>query len=229
MKFFLSVIFLISFYANVNSQVLISLLLGDELNTGKIEFGLVGGYNFSQIRGFEKPENFGTYNLGFYFDIRINKPWYFYTGVLVKSNLGTANLTANDLHKLGFETIEQSGSYLQRTNTFQVPFEIKYRFENNIFVMGGIQTGLLYDAWVEFNDETEEKETIEKFYNDDIFHRLDAGVIFGAGYKLPHEKDNGMSFFVQYYYGFVNPYKTLDGTDGYSALFIEATIPIGAD
>lgn len=31
-------------------QVLISLLLGDELNSGKIEFGLDGGVNFMILR-----------------------------------------------------------------------------------------------------------------------------------------------------------------------------------
>ena len=32
-----------------NAQVLISILLGDKLNTGKIEFGLEGGANWSTI------------------------------------------------------------------------------------------------------------------------------------------------------------------------------------
>jgi hypothetical protein len=33
------------------AQVIISLLLGDKLNTGKIEFGLDGGVNYPSIRG----------------------------------------------------------------------------------------------------------------------------------------------------------------------------------
>ena len=32
-----------------SGQVLISLLLGDKLNTGKIEFGLEGGFNWSNF------------------------------------------------------------------------------------------------------------------------------------------------------------------------------------
>jgi hypothetical protein len=34
-----------------NSQVIISLLLGDKLNTGTLEFGLEGGLNWSSLEG----------------------------------------------------------------------------------------------------------------------------------------------------------------------------------
>ena len=37
----------------MQSQVLISLLLGEKLNTGAIEFGLEGGINWTQISGLE--------------------------------------------------------------------------------------------------------------------------------------------------------------------------------
>jgi hypothetical protein len=39
----------ISFTQKANSQVLISLLLGDKLNSEKLKFGLDGGVNFATI------------------------------------------------------------------------------------------------------------------------------------------------------------------------------------
>ncbi|MBL7865332.1 MAG: PorT family protein, partial [Cyclobacteriaceae bacterium] len=36
---------------SVMGQVIISLLLGDKLNSGKIEFGLDGGVNYSSMKG----------------------------------------------------------------------------------------------------------------------------------------------------------------------------------
>ncbi len=66
------------------SQVLISLLLGDKLNSDALEFGLEGGLNYTGISGFESKSLSRNFNLGFYFDIRIKNQWYFDTGVSVK-------------------------------------------------------------------------------------------------------------------------------------------------
>ena len=53
------------------SQVLISLLLGDVLNSGGVEFGLTGGANMSWIDGQQDAKHLTTFNIGFYFDIRM--------------------------------------------------------------------------------------------------------------------------------------------------------------
>ncbi|WP_417199498.1 hypothetical protein [Bizionia sp.] len=50
-KTLLNLLFLFSVQA-VSSQVLITLLLGDKLNSPNIEFGLEGGYNFFRYIGF---------------------------------------------------------------------------------------------------------------------------------------------------------------------------------
>ena len=64
--------------ATAKSQVIISLLLGDKLNTGKIEFGLEGGYNNSTLSGLPGANGMGGFNLGFYFDIKTKNPsWMF--------------------------------------------------------------------------------------------------------------------------------------------------------
>ena len=83
-KLFLLIGFLL-FSAAAQSQVLIALLLGDKLNTGKIEFGLDGGVNFANINSMDSNDWFRKWNLGFYFDIKMKEQWYLNTGVLVKS------------------------------------------------------------------------------------------------------------------------------------------------
>ncbi len=60
------------------TQVLISILLGDKLNTGKIEFGLEGGANWSTMKNLDQAKSLSTFNLGFYFDIKLKNPsWMF--------------------------------------------------------------------------------------------------------------------------------------------------------
>ena len=88
---------LFSGYAS-NSQVLISILFGDKLNSGKVEFGLQGGLNWSTIKNLEGAKSLTGFNLGFYFDIKLKNPsWMINTGVIVKSPMG-ANELQHDRH-----------------------------------------------------------------------------------------------------------------------------------
>ena len=51
-------VFIVFFGTTAHSQVLISLLLGDKLNSDKIEFGLDGGLNWLKIFGYPDAEEF---------------------------------------------------------------------------------------------------------------------------------------------------------------------------
>ena len=163
-KYYVLLVFLlIGFFAQ--SQVLISLLLGDKLNSDKLKFGLEGVLNWTNISGMETNAYTHYFNLGFYFDFLLKDQWRFYTGTLVKSNLGVANLTPGDLNFLGATTFpEFNGKYNQVTNTFLVPAFIKYDFKNYFYVEAGPQFGLLSKAYVEFNANEEgiEARTREK-------------------------------------------------------------------
>ena len=123
-------IFLIGY--TVQSQILIALLLGDKLNSGKIEFGLDGGFNYSRIGSLESNNWYRNLNLGFYFDFKMKNQWYLNTGVLVKSTLGLDELTEEDLSFLGATTYEAVGPYSQRIGYFIVPALAKYKFDNHM-------------------------------------------------------------------------------------------------
>jgi len=209
----------------MQGQVLISLLFGDMLNSDGLEFGLEGGFNWSKISEMETNKSLRTFNLGFYFDIRLKDQWALYTGVLVKSNLGVNELSANDLTFLGTETYPENGTYSQEMKYFLVPALLKYNFENKIYVEAGPQFGLMYDAWVEFNSDIDNKEGRVREYNEDNINRFDAGLMVGFGYKL--NKNNGMTFGVKYYYGLLDVYKDRAGTKN-SSIFLKMTVPIGA-
>ena len=225
MKKILLISFLLFSSAQMQGQVLISLLFGDMLNSDGLEFGLEGGFNWSKISGMETNSSLRTFNLGFYFDIRLKNQWALYTGVLVKSNLGVDGLSENDLKFLGTETYPENGDYAQEMKYFLVPALLKYNFENKIYIEAGPQFGLMYDAWVEYNSNIDGKDGTVKEYNKDNINRFDAGIMVGAGYKL--NKNNGMTFGVKYYYGLLDVYKDRSGTKN-SSIFLKMTVPIGA-
>jgi hypothetical protein len=214
------------------SQVLITILLGDKLNSPNLEFGLEGGINWTQISGMETTAYGNKWNLGFYFDIRIKNQWWLYTGVLVKSDMGVDKLTPGDLTFLNariytdYDTGEAiSGDYSQKMKYFLVPVMIKYKFENRIYAAAGPQFGLMHKAWVEFDANHDNTDIITKEYNKDMINKIDAGFMLSTGYTFM--KSPGVGLGVKYYQGFVNVYKEKSGTHNRS-FFLTATIPIGA-
>jgi hypothetical protein len=229
-KIFFIIILLIVGTA-AQSQVLITLLLGDKLNSDNLEFGLEGGLNWANVSGLETNNFARKFNLGFYFDLRIKNEWFFYTGVLVKSNLGVDKLTDNDLKKLGatkyidLDGVPLVGDYSHKMNTFLVPALLKYKFKNHFYTEFGPQFGLVYKSWIEFESDVDGKDAIIKEYNRDKLNRIDAGLMAGVGYTLL--KGTGWTFGAKYYYGFVNVYKGMPGTKN-SSIFLKMNIPIGA-
>lgn len=209
-----------------HSQVLLSVIFGDKLNSDGLEFGLEGGFNWSDISNLEADKQLSSFNLGFYFDFRLKNQWNLYTGVLVKAKLGDDQLTPNDLAFLEITPNAEAGTYSQKINYFIVPALIKYNFKNRIYFEVGPQFSLMYKAWVEFNSDIDNKNIRIRDFNKDKINRLDAGVTVGTGYKLM--ADSGMTIGVKYYYGFANVYKGVSGTNN-SSLFLKFNIPIGAD
>jgi hypothetical protein len=129
----LLIILLLSGYSTLG-QVIISLLLGDKLNTGKIEFGIGCGVNFPSIRGLPGGKTDGMFNIGFYFDIKTKNPaWLVYTGVLVKSSLGESDLPVYSLNDPDLNNAFAEGRVETKINYFIVPIMMKYKFTKNIY------------------------------------------------------------------------------------------------
>ncbi|NJN27036.1 MAG: PorT family protein [Cyclobacteriaceae bacterium] len=209
----------------VHSQVLISLLLGDKLNSDGLAFGLEGGYCMSGIASMDNDKSLSSLYLGFYFDIKIKEPWYLYTGVMVKSRQGADALSPADLEFLETEVYQQKGDYRQVLNYFNIPILAKYKFKNHMYVEAGPQVGLMHKAWVEFRSDANGKSARIREYNSDMIHKIDLGVSAGTGYQLKEGK--GITIGLKYYLGLVDVYKDKSGTYN-SALFVKVNIPIGA-
>lgn len=226
MKKLILFLLFISIGLSAQSQVLISLLLGDKLNSEGLEFGLEGGLNWSSISKLETNKMFRTWNLGFYFDLRMKDHWYLYTGVLVKSRLGVDKLKTDDLKFLDATVYNEDGDYSQQLNYFLVPALIKYRFNCRIYVEAGPQFGLMYKSWVQFDSSDDEGEAKIKEFNKDMINKLDVGLVAGTGFKI--KETNGLTVGVKYYYGFIDVYKDKSGTNN-SSIFLKLNVPIGAN
>ena len=224
----IALIFLLLVSYSSRGQVIISLLLGDKLNTGQVEFGLDGGVNFPSIRGLSGGEARGTFNIGFYFDIKVKNPaWLVHTGVLVKSTLGESNLPVYALGDPNLDNAFAGGRVQKKINYFNVPVMMKYKFNKNIYAEAGIMPSLRAKAHDIFTASDGNGDLEYRLDTGDQYHRLDFGLIGGLGYRLMG--GNGMNLGVRYYLGLVDI--TIDDTtpDQYnSSLYLSVGIPIGA-
>jgi len=220
-------------------QVLLSLLFGDKLNSGKVEFGLNAGFNRSNIRGINgtKGQNYGV--LGFYFDIHLKEksPWYIATGVYVKSNAGGTNIALNDPGNRpindsvynGF--VVANGHVEKKFNTFYVPINIRYMTKYRLFVEAGAQVGLVFKSHdiytAEVSEHTLYYDAEEKIRNNGLYKWFDGGVNGGIGYVSKSEL--GWKIGVWYYLGLTNFYRNdLNIPAAYNnSFYVLATIPIG--
>ncbi|MCK5908095.1 MAG: PorT family protein [Flavobacteriales bacterium] len=223
--------FLILFSVQAKSQILISLLLGDKLNSEWMEFGLEGGLNWATESGFETNAYAQKWNMGFYFNIRVQEHWSVYTGVMVKSNLGVNKLTDTDLITLGAKKIEYpvgteiEGDYSHKMNTFLVPILMRYNFKNHIYVAAGPQLGLAYKSWIEFESDIDGYDVAVKHYNREMINMIDAGFTVATGWRMM--KGTGWTIGAKYYYGLVDVFKDIPNTKN-SSFFVNLCIPIGA-
>jgi len=209
------------------SQVLISLILGDNLNSGKVEFGLDGGLTLSNLNGVKESKMLSSFNLGFYFDIKLKEPWLFHTGVIVKSNTGAGDLPVYSLGSPDLDNSFSGGSVDRKLNYFNVPFMIKYKVPRTHFYLEtGPMFGLLYKGFDEFTNTVNGDELTYRKNIRDEFHPLDAGWMTGAGYRLM--KGNGFNIGIRYYIGMVDI--TVDDSGSSvtnESLYFSVGIPIG--
>lgn len=214
--------------SSAQSQVLISLIFGDKLNSEFLEFGLEGGLNFSTISNMGSSATNTGINLGFYFDLksRKNPAWMINTGVIVKSPMGAQDIPVYSLNDENLDNTFAGGSINREIRYFNVPVLIKYQFKNRIYVKAGPQFGLLAKAFDEFKNEINKDDVIYKKNIRDQIHVIDAGLAFGTGYHL--NVGNGLNLTVQYYHGLVTVMKG-DGPNNQfnRSFYVTAGIPIG--
>jgi len=223
-------IFLLVFIGySANSQVLISLLLGDVLNSDKIEFGLDGGVNFANIANLDPGKSLALFNLGFYFDIKLKEQLMLHTGVLVKSNQGADMLDPYSLNNPNLDEVFSTGHITRKINNFSVPIMLKYRFAGLFHLEAGPMLALRNKGYDEFKNTIMDAEDVTyKLDIKDNYKRIDAGIMVGAGFKLSKKIPKSSQIGIRYYYGLVDPLIENTGkSQNFSSLYLYFSLPIG--
>ena len=230
MKTFLKIcllIIFISFSTTSKAQILISLLLGDALNTEKIEFGINTGLNRSYMLDIEESSGLNNFNIGFYFHINMFESSYLSTGVLVKTNVGARGMSTYPIGDPDFDDVYAAGELTKKINYFYVPILWHQRFYNRFYLEGGMQIGLRSKAYDYFDLEDTYGGDLE--YKRDVrdeYTRFDLGPVAGVGYKI-RKQTKSTAVGINYYYGLLDVNKVPDMKIKNSSIYLYVRIPIG--
>ncbi len=203
---------------------MIALLFGDKLNSDKLEFGLIGGPNFSTISNSGAEGRVGL-GLGLYFTIKISDKWFFHPEALPKSPFGGKNIPVYPLNDPTLDTAFRNGSIMREISYISLPLLFRYRIKGLLFAEAGPQLSLRTNAKDVFMvDASGGKLEFVKKAKDD-YTRFDLGFVAGLVMKL--KKDNGMGLGVRYYHGFTDVMKTGPGIQQNEGLLVYVSFPVG--
>jgi len=219
-------IFLIFFSITLKSQILISLLFGDALNSPKVEFGLSGGLNRSNVYSISNSAGMNNFDLGFYFHILMKNNSYLSTGVRVKSGVGATGMPTYKIDNGAFDSIYQDGILTKKIPAFYVPILFQQRFNGRWYIEAGPQLGLIYKAEDIFEENALDGNLRYERPVQDEYKHIDMGLLAGVGYKYSKEVKS-VSYGVQYYYGLLNVSNRPDIKIKNSAVYFFVRIPIG--
>lgn len=212
---------------SAHSQVIISLLFGDKLNTPKLEFGLHAGANFSTLSGLDEAKWASSLNLGFYFDIYLTERLRLTPEVWVKSTSGARNLDPYETGEPALDELIKDAKLEVQINYFQVPILLKYKILDHWHISAGIQPAMRGRTRDVFTDEVFDKNDLVFESNvGDQYTRLDFGVAARVSWRP--KQDRGVTFVVHYSHGLVNVLKDNPGDPVRNRnIALGALIPIG--
>jgi hypothetical protein len=207
----------------VHGQVIIALLFGDELNTGKLEFGLSAGINESDISGLPAGKMKPGLNLALFFNIKLNDRWYIHPEAIPKYPGGAKKLKPYSLNDNDLDQLFADGEVTRKIKNIAVPILVRYRVFDLFFAEAGPQIGLRTKAHDIFKSGN---LTYEHDIRDQIT-RFDFGVAFGIAQRF-RKGVGALAIGLRYYLGVTDIDKLESGAQKNNILQLSVNIPIGA-
>jgi hypothetical protein len=226
MRKYLLILLCILCCSTIRSQVLVSILFGDKLNTDKMAFGLVVGPGFSNISNIEgKPR--AILDLGLYFTIRMKERWQAQIEMLPKVSFGAKDIPAYTVSDPVLDSLYSNGSVTRVIRAMTLSAFPRYKLSDKFFVEAGIQANLRTQA----NDvfETKVNDNDLKYHNWIKYNvtKVDFGLAGGIIYRF-RPAIHSMAIGIRYYAGLTDIMKYTDGGQMNRSILFNVYIPIGS-
>ena len=226
MKKLILVLLLAGFCNISNAQVLIAILFGNKLNTGKLEFGITVNPALTGLTNIESSYKTGL-NLGIYFNFNPDKKFYFHIEGIAKGSFGAKDIAPYSTNDDTLDAIYAGGSVVRKIKAFSLPILGRYALSKKLYLEMGIQPDLILKVHDIFKTKVDDGELDYTIKVTDQFNRIDLGVTGGLFYKFrPDRRSMGMG--VRYLQGLTDIYKPFTGTQANKSWQLVITIPVGA-
>src|SRR5215510_14904776 len=121
----------------MSAQIVIAVLFGDKLNTGKLEFGLVLSPTLTGISNIESKRR-GGLDLGIYFNIRPDKKFFIHAEGIAKGSLGAKDLIPYPTGSDTLDNLFADGTVERKIKAFSLPILCRYAISRKFFADAGI-------------------------------------------------------------------------------------------
>ncbi|TDQ19688.1 outer membrane protein with beta-barrel domain [Algoriphagus boseongensis] len=173
-----------------NSQVLMSLIFGDKLNSEDNLFGIHLNESLNTISNFEPSQSTSSFNLGLFFSKRMNDKWMLNLEMLAKYRRGANEIPAYSLGDENLDQLFQNTSVTREINYLSLPLSARYFLGERFFLEAGPQISLRTGAKDIF-ESSEDKDILS--YKKDIrdqVNRWDFGYLTGIGFMIGKDQVN---------------------------------------
>ena len=221
-----TIFILVLISASARSQIIVALLFGDKLNTGKMEFGLVAAPILSNITNTNSDYRSG-FNLGLYFNFRPDKKYHIHLELTAKGSLGGKNIQPYPVGNDSLNYLFRDGSVERIIRSFNVVLLGRYTLSRHFFFDAGIQPDLMFKAKDVFTSTVDQSELQYSVKLNDEVTRLDFCLAGGLFYRFGTDRKS-MGIGVRYVYGLTDIDKVHVGTQANRCLMATVTIPVGA-
>jgi hypothetical protein len=211
----------------VRSQVLISLLFGDKLNSDKLIFGIHADYSWNKITNIEPQDALGKLNLSLFFNVRINDHWRAQIEALAKHTRGGKGMSIYPITDpaLYDQFANAEGTVERKISYVGLMTAIEYVIDNTWYLEAGPQLTIRTKAKDIFSAKTHDGELeLTRDIRDEIA-RWEFSLLTGFGYKFG--KGSGMAIGLRYNWGISDVQINTEGSQQNRGFYIVSNIPIG--
>jgi len=221
--FLICFLVLLSFFAR--SQVIISLLFGDKLNSDKVFFGLILGGGWNNLSGYSSSSSFFNFNLGLFLNLKMNDKVFIQFDAWAKYKMGAMGLPVYSLNDATLDSLFKQGQVERNIKYLSVATTVQYRFYDYFSIETGPQISIRTKATdifsanpaggdLRFNKDITEMSTL-----------FDVGALVGITYQF--QKGQGVKIGVREYFGLIDIFPAEPGNNLNRSFQINAYIPIG--
>ena len=209
-----------------SSQLIMSLIFGDKLNSDKLFFGIHMDESWNNMTSVEGDKALNSFNLGLFFNYKFNDRWRGNLEMLAKYKRGE--------NKIPFYSIDNGGetdnlfneSKVRREISYlSIPMCIQYVTDYGLYFEFGPQVSYKIKAKDIFVTDTDEGELqFTKKIKKEVTN-FDVGCLTGVGYYIG--KSKVICLGVRYQMGFIDVMKNIEGNQLNRQWAIYSNIPIG--